>query len=173
MAGIEDRLRRLPVVDGIVAIGDAWGATNPSLGRGASLGLIHARLLRDVLRSSGPDCAAAFAQRTAEVMEPLYRMTLWFDHHRLAEIDADIAGEAYRTDDVRWTMSKALYAASLNDPDLIRYQLSLGWLLQPGEEVFGTPGVAQRAMAVGGSAPQYPLGGPDRAALLKTIAGAL
>lgn len=180
MAGIEDRLRRLSA-DGVVAIGDAWGATNPSLGRGASIGLIHARLLRDELRSFGSSGGAtggasgsasfgtAFAARTAEVVEPLYRMTLWFDHHRLAEIDADIAGDAYWPDDPRWTMSKALYAAALRDPELLRHQADLGWLLRTGEEVFGTPGVAPRVMAVAGDAPQYPLGGPDRAALLKVV----
>ena len=43
MAGIEDRYRRLvvdgePVATGVVAVGDAWACTNPSLGRGASIG---------------------------------------------------------------------------------------------------------------------------------------
>ena len=43
MAGIEDRYRRLvvdgePVATGVVAVGDAWACTNPSVGRGASIG---------------------------------------------------------------------------------------------------------------------------------------
>jgi flavin-dependent dehydrogenase len=49
IAGIEDRYRRLvvdgePVATGVVAVGDAWACTNPSLGRGASIGLLpHAQ----------------------------------------------------------------------------------------------------------------------------------
>ena len=51
MAGIEDRQRQLvvdsvPVVTGLVAVGDAWACTNPSLGRGASIGALHACVLR-------------------------------------------------------------------------------------------------------------------------------
>ncbi|HEY1319667.1 MAG TPA: FAD-dependent oxidoreductase, partial [Streptosporangiaceae bacterium] len=58
MAGLEDRHRRLvidgvPVATGVVAVGDAWACTNPSLGRGASIGLLHACALRDVLRDVG------------------------------------------------------------------------------------------------------------------------
>src|SRR6185436_12603882 len=58
IAGIEDRHRRHvvdgePVVTGLVAVGDAWACTNPSLGRGASLGLLHALTLRDAVREAG------------------------------------------------------------------------------------------------------------------------
>jgi 2-polyprenyl-6-methoxyphenol hydroxylase-like FAD-dependent oxidoreductase len=178
MAGIEDRLRRLavdgaPVATGVVAIGDAWGATNPSLGRGASIGLLHAGVLREVLGEAGAGdavgFATAFAARTQQAVEPFYQATLWYDRHRLAELDADALGIAYQPGDQRWTVSKALYAAALQDADLVRAQASLGWELKLPDEVFAVPGVVERTMAVGAGAPQYPLGGPDRAALLKTI----
>ena len=47
MAKIEDRYHRFvvdgePVATGVVAVGDAWACTNPSLGRGATLALVHA-----------------------------------------------------------------------------------------------------------------------------------
>jgi 2-polyprenyl-6-methoxyphenol hydroxylase-like FAD-dependent oxidoreductase len=176
MAGIEDRLRRLsvdgvPVATGVAGLGDAWGATNPSLGRGASIGLLHACLLRDVLRSTTDpvEVSELFGRRTQEEIEPLYRATLWYDRNRLAELDADAAAIPYTPDDQRWTAAKALVAGALRDPDLLRSQLSIGWLLTPPAEVFAAPGVLDRTMALGGGAPQYPLGGPDRAALLKTI----
>lgn len=181
MAGIEDRLRRLtvdgkPVVTGVVAVGDAWGATNPSLGRGASIGLLQATVLREVVGSVGVTdavgFATAFAARTGEVVEPLYRATLWYDHHRLCEVDGDIEGTPYRPDDQRWLASKALYAGALRDPELTRAQASIGWELRLPTDVFAQPGVLSRALELGGSAPQYPLGGPDRDALLKTIASA-
>ena len=120
LAGIEDRYRRLvvdgaPVATGVVPVGDSWACTNPSLGRGTAIGLLHARTLRDLLREVGPDehekLARRFDELTATAVEPWYRLTNWYDRHRLAEIDADIAGIAYQTDDVRWSVAKATFAA--------------------------------------------------------------
>jgi flavin-dependent dehydrogenase len=49
-----DRYRRFsadgqPVATGIAAVGDAWACSNPTLGRGISLGLWHVQLLREVI----------------------------------------------------------------------------------------------------------------------------
>ncbi len=57
MGGIVDRYRRFrvgdrPVATGIAAVGDACACTNPSNGRGMSLGLMHVQRLRDVIRES-------------------------------------------------------------------------------------------------------------------------
>ena len=46
MGGIVDRYRHFrvddkPVATGIASVGDAWACTNPSNGRGMTLGLIH------------------------------------------------------------------------------------------------------------------------------------
>ncbi len=54
MGGVIDRYRRLlhdgrPLLTGIVLLGDAWACTNPSLGRGISLGLLHAKCLREAV----------------------------------------------------------------------------------------------------------------------------
>jgi 2-polyprenyl-6-methoxyphenol hydroxylase-like FAD-dependent oxidoreductase len=179
MAGIEDRYRRLvvdgaPVATGVLAVADAWACTNPSLGRGASIGLMHARLLRDLLRETDPSdhdkVARRFDELTAQVTEPLYRATVWLDRHRLAEIDADIAGQPYRPDDQRWAISKALYAASLGDPDLTRGFASISALLATPDQVLSEPGVLDRVIALGAEAPQYPLPGPARAELLAALA---
>ncbi len=43
-----------PVATGVVAIGDAAACTNPSVGRGASIALLHATCLRDVVRKARP-----------------------------------------------------------------------------------------------------------------------
>ena len=200
LAGIEDRLRRfvvdgLPVATGVVAVGDAWACTNPSLGRGASIGLLHAGLLRDVLRElDAADPGAAdklvrrFAELTESVAEPLYRMSVWFDRHRLAELDADrraatggtatggaATGETatgaapYRPDDPRWAASKALFAASLTDPDLLRAHLSVASLLTTPAELFAQHGVLERVLQAGGAAPRYPLPGPSREELLTVL----
>ena len=36
-----------PCATGLVPVGDAWGFTNPSLGRGISLGVMHAAAIAD------------------------------------------------------------------------------------------------------------------------------
>ena len=116
MAAIEDRYRSYvvdgdPVVTGVVAVGDAWSCTNPSLGRGTSIGILHAKGLRDVLREVDTAehelLVRRFDELTRNEVEPWYRRTLAFDRHRLAEIEADIAGHRYATDDPGWQITKA------------------------------------------------------------------
>ena len=51
IAGVTDRHRRFvldgqPVITGFAAVGDAWACTNPTGGRGLSIGLMHAQQLR-------------------------------------------------------------------------------------------------------------------------------
>jgi 2-polyprenyl-6-methoxyphenol hydroxylase-like FAD-dependent oxidoreductase len=180
MAGIEDRYRRFvldgrPVVTGAVAVGDALACTNPSLGRGASMALIHACLLRDLLRETDPQdhekLARRFHEATTATIEPLYRATRWYDRHRLAEIDADIAGRPYGTDDRRWLASKALFAASLVDAELTRAHSAIASFIAQPDEVFAAPGVLDRALTLGADSPQYPQPGPSRAELLDTLHG--
>ncbi|MFF5084027.1 hypothetical protein ACFY36_43830 [Actinoplanes sp. NPDC000266] len=176
LAGIEDRLRHYapggaPLVTGMVPVGDAWACTNPSLGRGAAFTLIHAQILRDALRDTDPSghdkLARRFHEATARTLLPLYRATNGFDKHRLAEIEGDATGVPYRTDDLRWIGAKALYAAALRDPDMLRAYLTVAGFLETPDEVFARPGVRDRVLALGVSAPRYPLPGPGRAELLK------
>ncbi len=173
MAGLADRWRSLvvggeAVATGVVAVGDAACCTNPSLGRGAAIGLLHARTLRDLLRETGPDeaekLALRFAERTAAVVEPVYRATYWFDRHRIAEIDGDVAGLPYRPADPAWRAARALYVAALSDPDLARANMAVGVLFEPPDQA-----TAARAMAVAGDT-RYPLPGPGRAELLAALA---
>lgn len=192
MAGLEDRYRSLvvdgaPVATGVVAVGDAWACTNPSLGRGVSIGLVHACALRDVLREVGSDDPEKLVRRfdevTAAAVEPLYRATLWFDRGRLAELAADAAGDGGGAaaggaaagggpgpaGDPRWAAGKALFAASLADQDVAREYLAVSMLLTTAEEVFTRPGMAERVMRLGAGAARYPLPGPDRRELLAAI----
>ncbi|XVV08817.1 tryptophan 7-halogenase [Actinoplanes sp. CA-131856] len=175
LAGIEDRLWHYapggtPLVTGMVPVGDAWACTNPSLGRGAAFTLIHAKVLRDTLRDTDPSdhekVARRFHEATARTLLPLYRATNGFDKHRLAEMEGDATGVPYRTDDLRWIGAKALYAAALRDPDMLRAYLRVAGFLETPDEVFARPGVRDRVLALGVSAPRYPLPGPGRAELL-------
>lgn len=79
MAGILDRYHRYvvdgrPIVTGVAAVGDSWACTNPSAGRGITVGLIHAQALRNVVRSTLGDpegLARAWDAATETEVAPL------------------------------------------------------------------------------------------------------
>jgi 2-polyprenyl-6-methoxyphenol hydroxylase-like FAD-dependent oxidoreductase len=175
MAGIEDRIRHYvaggrPVVTGVLPVGDAWACTNPSIGRGMSMAVMHAVVLRDVMRAAdgeGPtELSRRWAEATAAVLEPWYRTTIGSDRHRLAEIDADRGGVPYAPADRGWTTSKARAAGSRRDPDVLRGLLDIASMQALPQEVFGRPGMVERVLAAGAGAPQYAVPGPDRRELL-------
>jgi hypothetical protein len=175
IAKIEDRVRHLdgpagPVATGIVAIGDASACTNPSVGRGASIGLLQATCLRDVLRDASPSEPAelirSWCATTGSVVTPFVRDTIDFDRHRLAEIDAQIAGMAYEPDDPGWTLGQKLRAGAASDPELLRAAMSVMSLLDRGVDVLYKDGVLDKVLAV--ESPGRPPG-PDRGELLDII----
>ena len=180
MAKIEDRHRRFvvdgrPVATGVAPIADSWACTNPSVGRGATIGLIHAQALRDLIRERGLDDPLAFANAwhdiTVERVEPLYRDTLALDRHRLAEIDAQIAGVPYETEDPGWAIGKALEAAGGSDPELLRGFVEIATLLARPDEVLARPGVLDKVLAAA-ETPAEPPPGPSRAELVEIVGAA-
>jgi 2-polyprenyl-6-methoxyphenol hydroxylase-like FAD-dependent oxidoreductase len=178
MAKLEDRHRTFvvdgaPVATGVLAVGDSWACTNPSLGRGISIGLIHATALRDLLRRASLDdplgLAVAWHQATLESAEPYVRETLHFDRHRLAQIEAQMAGVPYEPDDLGWELGQCLGAGAAADPDLLRGALRIGTVLATGDQVFAEPGMVDKAMSVGGPLRHEPAPGPTREQLLAAL----
>jgi 2-polyprenyl-6-methoxyphenol hydroxylase-like FAD-dependent oxidoreductase len=178
MAKIEDRLRAFvidgrPIATGVVAVADAWACTNPSLGRGATMGLMHAIELRDLLRRHSTEDPMGFslgwAAATAASVEPWYRDTLHFDRHRLAQAAAQARHEPYEPGDQAWEMIQGLQYASGMDPDALRGFLSVVGLLATKDEVFGWPGMTDKVLSVGAGWREGPVFGPDRAELVKLI----
>jgi 2-polyprenyl-6-methoxyphenol hydroxylase-like FAD-dependent oxidoreductase len=179
MAKIEDRHRSFvldgaPVVTGVLPVGDAWACTNPSVGRGASIGSMHAVALRDHLRTASLDdpvaLAAGWHDATMASVEGWYRATLDFDRHRLAEIEAGIAGVPYEPDDPSFEITQALQAGAMNDPDVFRAFLSIAGAIATPEELLAQPGLFEKVVAAGGGWRDAPILGPDRDTLLKTVA---
>jgi flavin-dependent dehydrogenase len=177
MAKIEDRYRQFvvdgaPLVTGVLALGDSWACTNPSVGRGSSIALMHSVALRDTLREVGVADPYALALRWHDVSEqqigPFVQDTLSFDRHRLAEIDAAIEGRPYETDDLTWGFGQALERAAMKDPDALRAYMGVGNLLERGVDVFARPGMADTALSLG--LEPAPLPGPSRDELLALLA---
>ena len=178
MAGIEDRRRTavvdgVPVVTGVAAVGDAWACTNPSLGRGATIGIMHAETLRGVVRTHPLDDAEGFASAwhdaTRSRVDPFVRDTLHFDRHRLAEIDAHCAGRAYETDDEEWLIGEAFAATAGGDPDVFRAFLETISLYARVPDVLARPGITDRIRELGSSPGAGALPGPGRADLLAML----
>jgi 2-polyprenyl-6-methoxyphenol hydroxylase-like FAD-dependent oxidoreductase len=179
LAGVEDRHRDYcpegtPVVTGVVSVGDAWACTNPSLGRGATIGFLHALALRDTMRGDVLDVpgkfAREFAAATADGVEPWYRATLAYDRARLAEIEAELAGVPHAPDDV-WRLTRSLASAAGKDGEMLRARLAVAGLLRPVDDVFADPAVVERVVELGGGWPDEPTWGPTREELLKVMAG--
>jgi 2-polyprenyl-6-methoxyphenol hydroxylase-like FAD-dependent oxidoreductase len=153
MGGRVGRRRRIDTrVTGVVSIGDAWAYTNPSLGRGMSLGLVHAALLRAVVREHGADACAlvrVFDEVTERELGPWYRSTVAMDRARLAQIDAILAGEEPppAPDDVRGRVRAALPSAMLRDPEVFRAASEISNCIALPKDVLSRRGLAQRILA--------------------------
>jgi hypothetical protein len=125
MGGITDRYHRFvvdgaPVATGFAAVGDAWACTNPSGGRGVSIGIIHAQLLRRTVRRHLGDPAAfarAWDEGTERQVAPFYRNQIAADHVRLAEMTALREGRPWSPPDS--PMSRLIRAAAY-DPGAFR-----------------------------------------------------
>lgn len=174
MSGVVDRSRRFvvdgrPVATGMLSIGDAHACTNPSLGRGMSLGLLHTAVMRDVVGEHLGDPLAlslAFDAATAERVEPWHLATRRVDHDRIAEMRAATEGRPpERTPESQ--VAAALAAAAASDPDAVRWFVEIIMCLATPEEIFARPGVFERVIELATDMPEMPPYGLDRTELLE------
>jgi 2-polyprenyl-6-methoxyphenol hydroxylase-like FAD-dependent oxidoreductase len=175
MAGITDRYHRFvvdrtPVATGFAAVGDAWACTNPSGGRGVSIGIIHAQLLRQTVRRHLDD-PAGFArvwdESTERYVAPFYRNQVGADHVRLAEMTALREGRSWSPPDS--PMSRLVNAAAW-DPDAFRAFLATVMCLALPQDVLARPDIADTVERIGDKTPP-PFPGPDRPRLLQLLGG--
>lgn len=178
MGGTIDRYRRpiadgRPLLTGIALLGDAWACTNPSLGRGISLGLLHTKCLREVVRSHLDDpleFAEAWDAVTEANLTPWYRETVAEDRDRLHEIDALRNGLAPAPPSERLAVLRgALTTAMLYDSELFRAFLASRGVLTPLSETFTQAGVAERTLELAGEHERIAIPGPSREDLLTLL----
>ena len=149
MAGILDRYRRLvvdaqPVITGFVAVGDAWACTNPSAGRGLSVGLLHAQLLRNVARRHINDpgaLASAYDAETERQVTPFYRNQIAADRARIAEMNALSEGT---TPPAPNPAIARLLKAACHDADVFRAMLETVLCVALPQDVMARPYVAAK-----------------------------
>jgi 2-polyprenyl-6-methoxyphenol hydroxylase-like FAD-dependent oxidoreductase len=178
MGGMIDRYRRpiadgRPLLTGVALLGDAWACTNPSLGRGISLGLLHTKCLREVVRSHLDDpleFAEAWDAVTEAKLTPWYRETVAEDRDRLHEIDALRNGLAPAPPSERLAVLRgALTTAALHDPELFRGFLASRGVLTTLSDTFARDGVAERILELAGEHEPIALPGPSREDLLTLL----
>jgi 2-polyprenyl-6-methoxyphenol hydroxylase-like FAD-dependent oxidoreductase len=179
MSGIVDRHRRLvvndtPVVTGLVAVGDSACCTNPSLGRGITMGLLHAAGTVQVIGEHLGDPVALAAEHdrmTQARVTPWYRATVVFDRARRTEMDAAIEGRpAPRPAGPAAALPQAFGTAMMYDADLYRAMMEVVTMQALPGEVFARPGFAGRVMAAAEGREAFVPPGPSRAELLGMLA---
>jgi 2-polyprenyl-6-methoxyphenol hydroxylase-like FAD-dependent oxidoreductase len=180
MSGIVDRYRRYvdggwPVATGFVAVADAWACTNPSAGRGLTVGFLHAVQLRDVLRDALNDprrLIQEFHARTEAEIAPWYRAQIAADRARFGQMQALREGRepSPPTDELAQLLT-ALFTVALVHPDLYRAALEYLGTITPIQTILARPGVTQDidAAAAMAEAPPIELPGPDRRQLLELL----
>ena len=181
MGGIVDRYRRLaygarPVATGVALAGDAWACTNPSLGRGMTLALMHAQRLRDTARSHLDDpreFAEAWDAVTESELTPWYRETVEEDRARLRQIEALRGGPALEpASDRSAAMRGAMFTAFAYDPDVFRAFVGTRNCLWRIGEACADERLTERMLELARDAEPLQLPGPDREQLLSLLTAA-
>ncbi len=176
MGGIVDRIRRFvlddtPTATGLLSVGDSWACTNPSQGRGITIGLMHAAGTADVVREHLGDpraLALAHDEMTQATVVPWYRDTVESDRARRAALDAAATGRpaaAAPGPDAGARLEQAM----LYDADLFRAFVEVVALLTPPDEVLSRPGLAGKVMAVAAEHEEFTMPGPSRADVLSLL----
>jgi flavin-dependent dehydrogenase len=179
MGGTIDRYRRfvvdgVPVATGIISVGDSWACTNPSLGRGITLGLMHAVGTAEVIQQhlDAPfELALSHDSMTETRVTPWYRNTIEIDRKRIAAVNAIIEDRpAPQSTDPRARIANALNVAMMYDADVYRAAAEMRSVLALPQEIMARPGVVDRIMEVAGNHEAVNPPGPSRDELLGMLA---
>lgn len=153
MSRIENRRRRItssdgPFAGGIVAIGDAALHTNPTLGRGISMGLMHAQQLARVAHLAPDDPVGfvdAFANWTDDHLGVWYDTQVAADATTLERLAAGVLGERFEPAETPASrFAAAAFACAAHDEVVGAAVAKMAHLFAPPSEVFGDPLVAAR-----------------------------
>ena len=169
----------VPVAAGVLSVGDAWACTNPSLGRGMTLGLMHAAIVAEAVADHVKDpftLALEYDRLTRQRLLPWYRNTVYLDNQRIAQVAAVIQGRSPSLDvpDLAGAPLRDLLAAMTWDADVFRAFMEMITMLTPPQEIMTRPGLTQKIteaaeLATAGGRDPWTAPGPSRAEVLKML----
>jgi 2-polyprenyl-6-methoxyphenol hydroxylase-like FAD-dependent oxidoreductase len=155
-----------PCVGGFVLLGDSADHTNPTLGRGISLGLAQAQFLAETADAAVKDPlghAARFERWTNETTGAWFRQQVASDAAYLHALDASLAGKTPPPASPELRFRRALFALAEEDPDAAVAAARDYHVLAPPGAARAVPLVAARVRAYLESSPAPPAPqGPTR-----------
>ncbi len=165
----------VPCATGLVPVGDAWGFTNPSVGRGITLGLMHAVGVVPAIAEqldNPAEMALAWDRVTEEVAVPWHRATVEIDRIRGPEVEAFRLGlpDPHDPDDLGVAGARAFGSAVHYDAGLLAHFGEIMNCMTLASDVVARPGVFERVIEVASQNPPYVTPGPDRGQLEALLA---
>ena len=177
--GVVNRIRAVvragvPVATGVLSVGDAWATTSPALGRGVTLGLMHAGIVAEAVADHVKDpltLALEYDRLTRQRLLPWYRNTVYLDNHRIAEIAAVIEGRSPRQEDADLAGAplRDLLTAMTWDAGVFRAHAEMIAMLAPPQEIMSRPGLARAITAAADGRDPWIAPGPTRTEVLKML----
>lgn len=160
----------LPAATGLVPVGDAWGFTNPSIGRGITLGIMHATDVVPTVADHLEDPAAlarGWSEATAVRAEPWHEATVDFDRIRGPEVEAYRQGlpDPHDPNDLSVAGPRAFETARHHDREVLHWWSETANCFTLPLEVARRPGVFERVLEVAMAHEPFQTPGPDRAQL--------
>ncbi len=151
----------VPCATGVVPVGDAWGFTNPSIGRGITLGLMHAVDLAPAIAEHMEDprrLGAEWERRTDARAARWHASTVDFDRIRAPEVEAQLQGlpDPFDPADPSVAGPRAFASASHHDPEVLQWFFEVVGCFSLPDEVMARDGVFERVIDVALSTPPTP-----------------
>lgn len=164
-----------PSATGIVPLGDAWGFTNPSIGRGITLELMHVVEIAPAIAEHIDDArhlASEWERRTGDRPARWQASTVDFDRLRAPQVDAFMQGldDPVDPSDPSVTGPRAFASAAHYDHQVLEWFFEVIGCLTLPAYVTAREGVLERVLDVALSNPPYSSPGPNRAELEELLA---
>ena len=164
-----------PCATGVVPLGDAWGFTNPSIGRGITLGLMHVIEMGPVIAEhiDNPRLLAhEWERRTGDRPARWHDSTVAFDRVRAPEVEACLQGldDPFDPSDPNVAGRRAFTSAAHHDPQVLQWFFEVVSCYTLPDEVIAREGVFERVLEIALSTPPYSSPGPTRAELEELLA---
>jgi 2-polyprenyl-6-methoxyphenol hydroxylase-like FAD-dependent oxidoreductase len=165
----------IPSATGVVPLGDAWGFTNPSIGRGITLGLMHVIEMVPAIAEHIDDprrLAGEWERQTGNRPARWHASTVDFDRLRAPQVEAFMQGrdDPFDPSDPSVAGPRAFASAAHYDPQVLQWFFEVISCYTLPDDVMARDGVFERVLEVALSTPPYSSPGPNRAELEEILA---